>query len=106
MPELQPPLGGVAPPLQCNRILNDDLEHPDHCGKPGKWHIIWTADTENGIACDEHADEARRRWVYFGMHPYDPVCSMPGAMYLVAEDRCVVDEGLLGLVDAEEHAHA
>lgn len=97
---MQPPLGQVAPPLQCNRLMSGafDAPEPDYCGKPAKWHIIWTSDGENGIACDEHADEARRLWVYFGLHAYEPVCSIRGARYLPDEDRCVVDDGDLGLV--------
>jgi hypothetical protein len=95
-----PPIGGHAPALQCNRLTGGTFDQPDYCGRPGTWHIIWTADAENGIACDEHADEARRLWVYFGLHAYDPVCSMPGATYLPDEDRCVIDEDSLGLTAA------
>jgi hypothetical protein len=90
-----PPLGGHAPPLQCNRAFNAALT--DHCGKPATWHIIWTSDAENGLVCDEHANEARRRWAFVGIHPYEMSCSMPGARYLADENRCVVDEGLLGI---------
>lgn len=102
MTDFSPPLGGAAPPLQCNRALEGPLDNPTrYCGKPGTWHIIWTADCENGIACDEHYAEAKSRWVFYAAHPYEPVCSMPGAVFLVDENRCVVDEDLLGFHASE-----
>lgn len=84
---MQPPLMGVAPPLQCNRVTG--AHDGEYCGREGKWHIIWTADCENGIACDEHADEAKRLWVYFGLHPYEMACSMPGSRYFADIDKCL-----------------
>ena len=95
-----PPLGGVAPPLQCNRIIDGTFEAPVHCGAEGKWHVIWNLDAENGICCDKHADEVRRRWVYVGFHPYEMVCSIQGAHWLHDEDRCVVTDDDLGLTEA------
>ncbi len=92
-----PPIGGVAPPLQCNRVLSGSFDDPTYCGRPGEWHIIWNYEAENGITCQEHADEARRRWVFVGMHPYSEVCSIRGARWLADEDRCVVDDDDLGL---------
>lgn len=94
-----PPMGGVAPPLQCNRDLNGNPGSGDErlCGREGKWHIIWTSDLENGICCDEHYDEARKRWGFYAVHPYKPDCSMPGAVYVFADNVCVVDEDGLDL---------
>lgn len=96
-----PPLGGIAPPLQCNRWLpgGGALGSGDekHCGREGKWHVIWTADCENGICCHEHYDEVRRLWAYYAAHEYRMECSMPGAVFIEAENRCVVDEDGLGL---------
>jgi hypothetical protein len=96
-----PPLGGVAPPLQCLRLLAGTPGGGDeiHCGREGKWHIIWTSDCENGICCDEHYAETRDRWAYFAAHEYRMECSMPGAVYIFAENRCVIDEDGLGLRD-------
>lgn len=98
-----PPLGDIAPPLQCNRLL----EWPDQasrCGKPATWHVIWTSDMENGLACDEHYDEARSTWAYFAVHPYRMECSMPGAVYVHAENVCRTDEDSLGLPSLVEAA--
>lgn len=91
-----PPLFGVAPPLACSYWLGDR-----NCGKPGTWHIMWTEDLENGIACDEHFAEVRERWCYYAIHEYRPDCSMPGALYHRDENICVVDEGELGLAVAQ-----
>jgi hypothetical protein len=44
---------------------------------------------ENGLACDEHADEARSRWVFYAIHPYEMACSMPGAVYSEELNRCL-----------------
>lgn len=88
------PLGGVAPPLQCNRVVGGTLggDDEEYCGKDATWHVIWTSDLENGLACDEHMDEIRRRWMFFAVHPYEPTCSMPDAVYVYDENRCVIDE--------------
>jgi hypothetical protein len=98
-----PPLGGVAPPLQCNRWMGGTFGGGDEicCGREGKWHIMWTSDLENGICCDDHYQEARARWAFYAAHEYRPDCSMPGAVYIFAENRCVVDEDGLGLEELE-----
>lgn len=103
-----PPIGGVAPPLQCNRLFNNDFRHPVYCGKPATWHIMWTADLENGIACDEHAQEARERWVFYAIHEYEPACSMAdfGAVYVHAINRCVIDGDPSLEAAAEQEVHA
>lgn len=75
-----PPMFGVAPPLSCTRV---------GCGADATHHIIWTPDMENGLVCDEHLVEARERWTWWAVHAYQPVCSMEGARFLEAENRCV-----------------
>jgi hypothetical protein len=61
------------------------------CGAPAKWHIIWDLDTENGLACDEHADEARSLWCPIQVHERGPDCAMPGSMWIEEERRCVTE---------------
>jgi hypothetical protein len=61
---------GVAPPLTCTRI---------GCDADATWHVIWTADGENGMCCDKHETEARRRWVFYAIHPYRLECSADDA---------------------------
>lgn len=87
-----PPIGGVAPPLQCNRIVTGDLDGRGYCGRPATWHIMWTADCENGLACDEHAQEAREWWAFYAIHEYEPACSMSdfGALYYHDLNRCII----------------
>lgn len=67
-PNLTPPLFGIAPGLQCNRLMGGSDDVADACGKPATWHIFWTPDLENGICCDHHAAEARSRWVFYAIH--------------------------------------
>lgn len=98
-----PPLYEEAPPFICSRRIGTGPtpdEPPVYCGKPATWHIIWTLEGDNSIACDEHADSARANWVFAGMHPYSEVCSMPGSRWVPELDRCVVDEELLGLASS------
>jgi hypothetical protein len=54
---------------------------------------MWTSDLENGLACDEHADEAREKWVFYAIHPYEMACSMVGiAVYSEPLNRCIIEE--------------
>lgn len=98
MSDYLPPLFGSAPSLTCSRWIGDR-----NCGAPATWHVIWTAQLDNGLCCDEHMAEARRVWAFFAAHPHAIECDMPGTAFLAAENRCVVDEGWLGL---RELAHA
>jgi hypothetical protein len=73
---------GVCSPNTCSRV---------GCDKPPKWHIIWTADVENGLTCDEHLAEARRLWVFYAVHSYEPgYCSHPKALYYPKENVCAI----------------
>ena len=98
---MEPPLMGQAPPLQCNRLMSGDHQYATidppsglpHCGQPATWHIMWTADLDNGLACVEHMEEARRKWTYYAAHPYEPTCSMPGAFFVDELNQCFADDG-------------
>lgn len=95
-----PPRGGDAPPIKCGRLL----EWPDQasrCPNDAAWHVIWTSAIENGLCCDAHKAEADHRWVYYAVHRYEMACSMPGAVYVEADNRCVVDEGFLGFTEEQ-----
>ena len=87
-----PPLGDIAPGLECSRWMGNH-----NCGRAGIWHIFWTADGENSIACDAHMLEALERWAPVTSHLYDPICSIPGAAVVMPDDGpsyCYVpDEG-------------
>lgn len=102
--EFGPPIGGVAPPLQCNRIVHGDLAGRGYCGREATWHIMWTADMENGLACDEHAQEARELWVFYAIHEYESACSMAdmGAMYFHDINRCLLPGDLREIKAAAE----
>ena len=85
-----PPLSGHASPINCTRV---------GCNRPATHHVIWTADIDNGLVCPEHLEEVNERWCYFALHPYEMACSMPGAFFRDALNRCVVDEEWLGLLE-------
>lgn len=88
---IQPPIldgHGPAPTGVCSRWMA-----VSPCGAAGTWHVIWDSDMTNGCACEAHAAEARRNWVYIGLHPYSAACASPGvAEYLPGEDRCVLPD--------------
>lgn len=71
-----PPLGSEQPDgiSTCSCGPDDDL-----CGKPATWHLIWTPDGENGLACDEHAAWANANFTEYDRHPFGGVCCMPGS---------------------------
>lgn len=77
-----PPMRGIAPPLSCTRI---------GCGHDATHHIIWTADIDNGLVCDDHLVEAKERWSFVAVHPYQLDCSSDHALFVWAENRCVTD---------------
>ncbi len=91
MTEFSPPLYtelGPAPAGVCSRWLGDSP-----CGAAATHHVIWNYDMRNGAQCPRHAEEAREHWVFIGLHPYTAACAgPPGAFWLEAEDRCVIDE--------------
>jgi hypothetical protein len=80
------------------------------CGAAGTHHIIWDYDMRNGCICAEHAAEARRKWVFIGLHPYTVACASSGpntrAFWLHKEDRCVLpgDDGYAAALAAEAAA--
>lgn len=95
-----PSLAGIAPPLQCNRVVEGSMVTPVNCGRPATRHVFWTPKGENGLCCDEHYDEARQKWVFWTAHEYRMECSMPGAWVTFDDDDesfCYVNEAELGL---------
>ena len=90
------PLGGLAPPFKCGRLMRwPDVE--SRCPNDATWHVFWTTEGDNTIDCATHVAEIVEKGDYITMHRYDTVCSMPGAVFVWAENRCVVDEEALGL---------
>lgn len=84
-----------APPLECSRLTLDG-----HCGLPAKWHIIWNEAIDNGLACDEHMDEIRQKWTYLAVHEYEMACSIWGAKFHSLLNRCIVEDGDLGISES------
>ena len=88
--EVLPPIGGWAPAFVCARVVQDEPYRL--CGKLATWHVMWTANGENGLVCGEHEHEARWRWAFFAIHPYEVTCSVPGAIYFKAANACRVHD--------------
>lgn len=90
-----PPMFGIAPSITCGRV---------GCRQPATRHIIWTAEIENGLVCDEHMAEARRLWVFYAEHEYDAgFCSHPRAGYDFEQNACAIP---LDEVDWDAHVAA
>lgn len=79
---------------------------PPTCSRRATWHVIWTPDGENSIGCDEHAQEAEKRWTRYDRHPLTETCGMPDSNIIWSWDeapgRCVwvVSEETLALAEA------
>jgi hypothetical protein len=96
------PLGGIAPGLMCSRLLRWPDES-SRCPNEAAVHIMWTDDGENGLACSEHATELTRARLV-DVHPYEPVCSIAGAIWIFGvPSYCVVDD-IPVLVDERSEA--
>lgn len=86
MNELTPPLfDEVAPASVCSRWMGTSP-----CGAVATWHVIWDLEMNNGAVCEDHKAEARRLWVFIGMHPYSPACAA-GGLWFPAEDVCRIE---------------
>lgn len=70
----------------CGRLLTP--EQP--CPTTATAHVFWNLDTDNGIVCPEHADEAAQRWDPVQVHDLGADCVMPDSVWLIEEHRCVV----------------
>jgi len=102
-PSVTPPQGDEMPVMDasCGYGYPGPL-----CGRPATWHIIWTPDTDNGMACDEHAAHAAARWAWYDRHPMTETCSAPERQVIWSWDdppgKCawVVSEETLSLAQA------
>ena len=84
--------GEVSAPLVCGRILSADAA----CDRPASWHLMISFETgENGLCCDECFPISAVASPAEAWHPYDPICSIGGALWVTSPDgasRCIVDE--------------
>ncbi|MDP5310396.1 hypothetical protein [Streptomyces poriferorum] len=60
------------------------------CGKPAAWHVMWDAQLDNSLTCDEHMNLIQQRWMYADRHPITADCTMPGALWVFVNDKCEV----------------
>lgn len=73
-----------APAGVCSRWIG-----PGPCGAAATSHVIWGNDGQNAAICARHETEARRRWVYLSLHPYQSACTHGTEHYRTDLDRCV-----------------
>lgn len=64
----------------------------EDCGKPATWHVMWDAELDNSLTCDEHMALIQQRWMYADRHPVTADCTMPGALWVFLNDRCEFPE--------------
>lgn len=71
------------------------------CGQPGVVHFLWDDTSENGCACEAHAQHARERWIPVDEHPIGADCTMPGVDWILSTET---DPGYCALLsDDPEH---
>lgn len=88
--QLDPDVFGSAPDGVCSRWVGTSP-----CGALAVSHVVWSYHSDgclvNGLQCQEHSEEARRSWVYLGLHLYVPaICSHPEARWDSELDACSI----------------
>lgn len=110
MKGVTPPMGDARPYLElaCTYAGSKDINAI--CGRPATWHLLWDADMENGLACDEHKAVALANWPVYDLHEARDVCNVPDSRWLFTwgddlPGRCVwhIDDDALA---AEANAEA
>jgi hypothetical protein len=101
----------MTPPLGKERAAMDQTcgfgADSPQCSKPATWHVVWTADLDNSVCCDEHMDYANA-FAYYDRHPITDLCTFPAAVLVWSWDeppgRCVwqVDDETMALATAAE----
>ena len=99
-----------TPPIYASRKWTDrtcgyEAPRGNHCPELAVMHVLWTADGENSIDCQKHWKAVQGRWAFVLAHPLDAVCCMPGATWVHAENRCLIeglDEAVPDLVSVVE----
>lgn len=74
----------------CERAIGPSWDNL--CPKVAAWHIIWTDDAENSMACEEHAMESVMLFGAIQMHDRTLDCGMPGCLWVRDEHRCIREE--------------
>jgi len=95
--------GWRAPALVCGFGSSPQ----DICGEPATHHVFFDSEGRNGLDCDRHF-EVVRQYVFWAEHPYELVCSMPGACFDLRRNRCFIpeeDDFLIAEADAIYEAH-
>lgn len=85
----RPVLVPGAPGLTCGAQVNGVW-----CKRPADYHACYDADGTNVLYCAAHLDQAAlgshpAEWAKVIVHRYDPLCSMPGAVF--HRDRCTAE---------------
>ena len=100
--DIETEVGGA---LICSYEIGDGL-----CGKPAPWHVMWLSGelgAENSLTCDEHKAQAEAYGPLQIHSTADSFCSLPGSIWVHAEERCVIDDsGISPTLTAERLVNA
>ena len=84
-----PPLYMESTSLGCHKREAKDAPP---CGALAQYHIFWTPDMEDSLACEDHALEAIEVWKPWRIHKISPPCMTPSppARFLSHENICIL----------------
>ncbi|MFH9579114.1 hypothetical protein ACH4MO_14085 [Streptomyces globisporus] len=87
---ITPPLGRILDTSRQRCTFSPGDTDEATCKTPASWHVAWSADMENGLACDEHMAVAQQ-YAYLDRHQVGGDCSMPGSSWDFDRKRCFID---------------
>lgn len=91
----------------CGYAVSGDVEGR-LCGRPATHHVMWDASGENGSACADHYQWARRCFPTYDSHEWTDLCNMPGCVWVYSWDHppgccaMLVDDDTLAAAQAAE----
>lgn len=101
----RPRVGARAPEWRVGHCSYSHTEADLACLADARWHGIVLGEDLKGLACcDEHKPIMETIVQY--IHPLDSPCGLPDALFIEAENRCVLpwDEGDLARLEAAAHS--
>lgn len=85
----EPYIGPLAPEWQIGHCAYSPTPADLTCLRDAKWHGIDDGDVARGLeCCDEHKPIMATLVDY--IHPLEPACGLPDAVFVKDENRCVV----------------
>lgn len=93
-------------------LVLDCGQPEEECTTQAVWHLLWhdplTGGMNHAVACEVHRSEAQKQWPADFIHTHGVDCGMPGAVFDVEANRCVVrpDIALPELTATRDYAHS